>query len=96
MPKAPILRRTLFYEIIPGSVTTVPGVPQMRLLDFCAVETELGTMVEPRQNPNGLTDKGRNIDAFDADYTDIQMMDAGTFKQQYGTGGNQWAQDYFL
>lgn len=93
MPKAPIRSRILFWDYLPGSAALNPR--PIYILPFCAVETALGTMVEPTYHGSGaLGNKTTNVDAFDCAFTEIRQMDEGTFRSQYGSGGNQWPVDY--
>lgn len=88
MPKAPILARTAFYDVL-GYDKSV------RLLDWNAVETSLGPMVEPRSFEGGYgTVKVTDMDVYDSSFTRISQIDETTFANQYGTGGRQLLVDY--
>ena len=92
MPKTPILQRTAYLETLKdGSV---------RMLDWNAVETELGTMVEPRQNhldtqlPMAGNVGFAAVDVYDMSFTRIIGTDSNTFYTQYGTDGQQVPIDF--
>ncbi len=89
MPKTPILYREAFFEVIRGGPRDYLGHRPKRELEWYAVETELGTMVETRTSINAVDAVGKTVNA---DLTDMSIskfteMDAGDFQNQYGTGG---------
>ena len=89
MPKAPILARRGFFSYVDRTQST------LRMLDFNVVDTELGSMVEPRQVAFGiqLGNSGStgyaNIDVTDAAFNSLSQIDQNTFLSQFGTDGLQ-------
>lgn len=85
MPKAPIQARRAFFDTLRDK--------SIRMLDWCAVDTELGVMVEPRQSIGGIPTPvpGSNtfvqVDLADASWTTLTQIDGGAFYSQYGTDG---------
>lgn len=87
MPKAPITYRETFFSEIRGPYT---GDRMLKHLEWNRVETELGTMVEPRApltSPDA-TGKISQIDLTEAAASKISIIDEGTFTAQFGTGGS--------
>ncbi len=87
MPKTPITSRILF--VVPVK-PLIQNPPLFRSIEWNAVETELGTMVEPRQAPYLPDASGRvvNMDVTDMGWNFVrQVGDDGEFYNQYGTGG---------
>ena len=81
---APILTRTLLYERLRDG--------SFALLDFCLVNTTLGTMIEPRPLIKA-SGKMVNEDVYDSAFTDIQeatpsLVNAVQFS------GSQWPRVY--
>jgi hypothetical protein len=93
MPKAPILARRGYFDTISRSN------PIIRFLDWNVVDTELGSMVEPRQDIRGIPTAvaGANglvqVDLIDSGFTAISQMNSDTFYSQFGTDGQQVAVD---
>ena len=89
MPKAPILYREGFYEIIRGGPRDYLNHRPKRVSEWQVVETELGTMVEPRTSTNIADAVGKvvNADATDMSISKFTEMDPSDFQNQYGTGG---------
>lgn len=87
MPKNPITSRIAYYVQVKPFIQSPP---LFRAIEWNAVETELGTMVEPRQSgivPDA-TGKTVNLDVTDMAWTQLrQIEDDATFQNQYGTGG---------
>lgn len=97
MPRLPILYREGFYEIIRGGPRDYLGNFPIRELEWYAVDTELGPMVEPRTSINAIDAVGRvvNADLTDMSLSKLSLMDAGDFQNRYGTGGGSLV-DYNL
>lgn len=89
MPRAPIVYREAFYETVRGGTRDYLGNQPKRELEWYVVETELGTMVEPRTSINAVDAVGKivNADLTDMSVSKFTEMDAGAFQNQYGTGG---------
>ena len=88
MPKTPITDRTMLYDVLRYDKT-------IRFLDWNVVETELGTMVEPRPfGPGYGTVKVTDVDVYDASANRLVQYDENTFAREYGTGGNQLPADF--
>lgn len=87
MPKAPILKRRLFFEKVRGG--------SMRLLDWAVVETSLGTMVEPRTlAPIDATGSVRQVDVLETTFDTLTEMREDKFYEQNGTSGQQVPLDW--
>jgi hypothetical protein len=90
MPKAPILYRESFYADIRGGPRDYLGNPAMRELEYYVVETEIGTMVEPRSlSPAFAQDANKvaQIDITDNSISKFSRTSEEVFQNQYGTGG---------
>jgi len=86
MPKGPITFRESFYmQLRP----LIQNPPLYRPLEWNHVETELGTMVEPRVNVGSSDASGKivNADITDVGVNKVSIIDDGDFQSQYGTGG---------
>jgi hypothetical protein len=82
MPKTPILNREAFYETL--------GDGTIRFLDFCLVDTSLGTMVEPRAT--SLISMGQSIAAvsvYDGSISKLSPMQSDEFYKLTGFSGRQ-------
>ena len=90
MPKRPITYRETFFSEVRGYVRNDDNSPQIKHLEWNRVETELGTMVEPRTSQMNMDPTGRLIqmDMTDAAYNKISMIDETLFQGQFGTGGS--------
>lgn len=92
MPKAPILSRTAFYVPIRGAYDPSTSQPPLKRTEWNAVETELGTCVEPvtpiQMDASGVNSVAQ-VDFIDASISRIQIIDGDIFQNQYGTGGPQ-------
>lgn len=95
MPKTPILYREAFYENVRSAGRDYLGYRPKRELEWYAVETELGTMVEPRTLAAVDPAKVVNADATDMSISKFTEMEATDFQNQYGTGGGSLT-DYGL
>lgn len=91
MPKSPITSRTGFFSVLRGPINrTVTD-----LLDWNAVDTELGTMVESRNLMHGGgVSPIVQMDTMDTAYTTIIPIDGEQFIAQYGSGGYQLPRDF--
>ena len=91
MPKTPILYRESFYAELRGTRDATTGTPILQPLPWNRVETELGTMIEPRGGMFGADVSGRiqQIDMVDVGVSKISIIDDGVFQTQFGTGGGQ-------
>jgi hypothetical protein len=89
MPKTPITYRETFFSEVRGNVRNLDNTPQIKHLEWNRVETELGTMVEPRGTQLNLdsTGKTHQIDMTDAAFNKISMIDENIFYTQFGTSG---------
>jgi len=89
MPKSPILYREAFYAQIRGVSPDYLGNPPMRELEWNAVETELGTMVESRSCVTfaGDISQIKQIDGQDNSISRFSRVIEDAFQNQYGTGG---------
>ena len=89
MPRTPILERRAFFDYTNRFTKNTMPLP------WNAVDTALGTMVEPRNmlgyGPGGPVTQ---IDAVDAAFDSETYMDRGTFYSQYGTDGQQLLFDF--
>ncbi len=82
MPRAPISSRRGFFTFINRNINP----PVTRQLDCNVVETELGTMVEPRNfGYTGTDSKIVNGDPMDEGFNSETLMDEGAFANQYNT-----------
>lgn len=90
MPRAPIRERRSFFDFVRRDSG------QRYPLDFNAVDTELGVMVEPRQaiETIGVDGAVRQIDMVDAAADSETLLDRNTFYSQYGTDGQQVMRDW--
>lgn len=81
MARTPILNRKGFVTFINRNIQ-----PQVtRHLDCNVVETELGTMVEPRNFFPVMENKVTDLDPLDAAYNSETLMDESAFWNQYNT-----------
>ena len=90
MPRAPILQRRSFFDFVRRD-------SQSRIqLDWNAVDTELGLMVEPRQFALNVGVDGvvRQIDMVDSAADTETQLDRNAFYAQYGTDGQQVMRDW--
>lgn len=89
MPRAPITaRRGFFYNINRNLKQVLP-------FDWNAVDTELGVMVEQRQEPHVVTfDKTVQLDKLDMAYDSLTEIEEETFQAQYNTAGPATPQDF--
>lgn len=83
MARPPITQRTGFYYPINRYQT------QRVLLDWNAVETELGTMVEPRTLIRYIDGSVPQIDLLDVAFDREIQMTPDQFQNQYNHGGPQ-------
>lgn len=82
MPSAPILARTLLWETLSDGT--------VHQLDWNLVETNLGTMVEPRIMSRRSQDDMRHENLSDAGYTGIAKMSTADLYANYHFFGVQW------
>lgn len=80
MPKAPVLSREVFYDVLRDGT--------YRMQDWAVVNTELGKMLEPRpasfiNDPNKIA----QVDVVDASFTKISQADEDEFYRLHNTSG---------
>ena len=95
MPKGPILYRETFFAHVRGSNNDYLGNRQLKQLEWNAVETELGTMVEPHSaivTPS--LGSVVQVDVTDNAVTKVSIVNEDMFYSQYGTGGGHNGLDY--
>ena len=85
MPKSPITYRECFYSQIRGQAEGT-----LRRVEWNAVQTELGVMVESVSPTwNASESAMANIDVTDVAFNKISIVDADQFYRSYNTGGSQ-------
>jgi hypothetical protein len=96
MPRTPILSRTVFFAPMRGTLDSTTGEPMLRVLEWSAVDTEVGVCVEPR-TPDQLMGTGMplvQVDFVDSAASRFTLINSDTFQTQYGTGGPQVLGNY--
>ena len=87
MPKGPILRREVFYDIL--------GDKSIRFLDWNLVNTSLGAMIEPRQLcPVPSNGPVVQVNVVDTSFDKMSFMDEDAFYRLTGFSGRQVPVDF--